>query len=428
MFLLQFFIVVLCLFFGTKKGGVNLGLYSALGLGLLYLIFDIELSQPPVTIILLILSIIIVTSAVEACGGLQLLIEHASRLIRSNPRRINLYAPLICYSLTLLSGTGHIIYSLLTVITESSKQHGLRPETPLSMSVIASQQAIVASPLSASTILMFSILSPYDVQLTDILMICLPATILSTLTMILIIPKIKKQRLESAASVSPHLSRPLNKPNNNPLPFAKRSLFIFFGSVMASILLCINIGQTTAANTTTSSTIQMFLLAAAGLIVIFCKISGTEILKQDVFSKGLQAIIAIIGVSWLGDSFIQTHKDVLLGSTFHIIERYPWSFCFFSFAMSIILFSQSVTVQLMYPLALSLGFSPYLLIAFVPSVCGYFFIPNYPTILAAIQFDSTGSTKVGSYLLNHSFMIPGLVSCSASIGYALLFTYLRFSL
>jgi len=172
----------------------------------------------------------------------------------------------------------------------------------------------------------------------------------------------------------------------------------------------------------------MLLLAAAGLIIIFCKISGTEILKQDVFSKGLQAIIAIIGVSWLGDSFIQTHKDILLGSTFHIIERYPWSFCFFSFAMSIILFSQSVTVQLMYPLALSLGFSPHLLIAFVPSVCGYFFIPNYPTILAAIQFDSTGSTKIGSYMLNHSFMIPGLISCTASIGYALLFTYLRFGL
>jgi anaerobic C4-dicarboxylate transporter DcuA len=426
--LLQALIVILCILAGSKKGGVNLGLFSALGLCVLYIIFNIKLSSPPVGILLLILSIILASSAVEACGGINFLIYKASRLIKTNPKRINYYSPLICYFLTLVSGTGHIIYSLLPIIAESSKKEGFRTEFPLSMGVIASQQAVLASPISASTVLLFTILSSYQVKLLDIFVICFPATLLSVLSMTLVILYLKKDKLYELSSLKEDSKIDTYTFDKSKYPFAIRAIVIYFLGIIVAICLSMGVGRDSFTQSSQTHVIQMTMLAVAGVILIFCKIPGTCLVKQRVFINGTQAIIAILGVSWLSDSFIFTNKEFLLSACFEHIKIYPWSFCLLAFVASMFLYSQSVTVQLLYPLAVSVGISPYLLIAFYPSVGGYFFIPNYPTMIAAIEFDKTGSTKIGSYILNHSFMLPGALAIVFSLSYSLLFTYLKYSL
>ncbi len=337
---------------------------------------------------------------------------------------------MLCYFLTIVCGTGHIIYSLLPIIAESAKKQNIAPEQSMAMSVIASQQAIVASPLSAATILLATILAPYNIGLTDIIIITIPASIMSITLSIVLITYIKSFTKKQKVNLEKTEILTNNTDKNNSFkkdtyPYAKKSIFLFVLGVFFAISMSVKGSDT---NISQSSIIQMTMLAIAGIITIICKIPGPQLTKQSVFFSGIQAIIAILGVAWLSDSFIQSHKDQLLSSCFDIIKIYPWSFCLLAFTLSIFLYSQSVTVQILFPLALSLGVSPVLLLAFYPSVCGYFFIPNYPTIIAAIQFDNTGSTKIGSYILNHSFMLPGCLATIFSIIFTFSLSYLRYYL
>ena len=166
--------------------------------------------------------------------------------------------------------------------------------------------------------------------------------------------------------------------------------------------------------------IEIIMLTTAAIILLATKTDGIKATKGSVFNAGMQAVIAIFGIAWMGDTFINGNIDAITTSLQDVVTRMPWLFGLALFFMSILLFSQAATIRAVAPLGIALGISPMLLIALFPAVNGYFFLPNYPTVVAAINFDSTGTTKIGKYLLNHSFMIPGLVATSVAIAVGLL--------
>jgi anaerobic C4-dicarboxylate transporter DcuA len=163
------------------------------------------------------------------------------------------------------------------------------------------------------------------------------------------------------------------------------------------------------------SMIMMIMLAAAGFIILFTKTTASEVTKASLFSSAGQAAIAVFGVVWMSGTFMN-HNYVLIKSTLgDIVTSYPWSFALALFALSILLFSQASTTKALMPLGLSLGLPPAFLIGIFPAVNGHFFIPGYPTLLTAIQFDRTGTTKIGKYVLNHSFMLPGIITTGSAV-------------
>ena len=161
--------------------------------------------------------------------------------------------------------------------------------------------------------------------------------------------------------------------------------------------------------------IEIVMMSTAGLMLIFSKADIGKAVKGSVFIAGMQAVIAIFGIAWMGDTYFNGNMEFFKSRIAEIVTAYPFLFAIALFVMSIFLFSQAATVRTLYPLGLLLGISPMALIAMFPAVNGYFFIPNYPTVVAAINFDRTGTTRIGKYVLNHSFQIPGFVATIVAI-------------
>ena len=320
------------------------------------------------------------------------------------------------YLFTFVAGTGHVAYSVLPVIAEVATETKIRPERPLGIAVIASQQAITASPISAATVALLGLLAGFDITLFDILKITIPATIVGVLVGALFSMKVGKELVED-----PEYQKRLKEGlfNNKKIEIKdvknKRSAMIsvlifilatafivLFGSfegMRPSFLIdgeIVTLGM--------SSIIEIVMLSAAAIILLVTKTDGIKATQGSVFPAGMQAVIAIFGIAWMGDTFLQGNMGQLTLSIEGIVQQMPWLFGVALFVMSILLYSQAATVRALVPLGIALGISPYMLIALFPAVNGYFFIPNYPTVVAAINFDRTGTTKIGKYVLNHSFM------------------------
>lgn len=178
MFWTELCFILVALMIGARIGGVFLGMVGGLGVGVMVFIFGLTPSTPPIDVILIILSVVLAAASLQASGGLDLLVKLAEKILRRHPRYITLLAPFICYIFTFMSGTGHVVYSLLPVISEVARDSGIRPERPLSISVIASQQAITASPISAAMAAMIGLMAPLGVSISTIMMICVPATLI----------------------------------------------------------------------------------------------------------------------------------------------------------------------------------------------------------------------------------------------------------
>jgi anaerobic C4-dicarboxylate transporter DcuA len=339
-----------------------------------------------------------------------------------------LLAPLVTYTFTFLAGTGHVAYSVLPVIAEVARETKIRPERPLGIAVIASQQAITASPISAATVALLGLLAGFDITLFDILKITIPATLIGVIVGAFASMKVGKElvddpeyqrRLKSGELDNSHIE--LNDIKN--LFSAKLSVILF----IAATVLIVLFGSIPSLRPTFDgrtlgmpSLIEILMLTTAAVILLVTKTSGAKAAQGSVFSAGMQAVIAIFGVAWMGDTFINGNIAQLTGSIEGIVTEMPWLFGVALFVMSILLYSQAATVRAIMPLGIALGLNPMLLIALFPAVNGYFFIPNYPTVVAAINFDRTGTTKIGKYILNHSFMMPGLVATIVAIAVGIL--------
>lgn len=421
MFLLQFAIVLLCIFVGARVGGIGLGVFGGLGLAILSFGFGLKPAGLPIDVMFMIMAVVAAAAAMQAAGGLDYMIKIATKILRRNPKHITFIAPAVTWLFTFLAGTGHVAYSVLPVIAEVSRQNGIRPERPMSMAVIASQFAIVASPIAAAVVAVVAYLEPQGIHLGDVLMVTIPSTTLGIFIACLFVNKMGKELKDD-----PEYQRRLNDPKYADTfasttsvkevevsKTAKISVSLFlFGSLLVVIMGAVPSLRPVFDGKPMgmAHTIEIIMLAIGALIILTCKPDGTEITKGSVFHAGMRAVIAIFGIAWLGDTLMQAHMTEVKEMVKGLVETAPWAFAFALFVLSVLVNSQGATVATLFPLGIALGIPAPVLIGVFVAVNGYFFIPNYGPIIASIDFDTTGTTKIGKYILNHSFMIPGLLS------------------
>ena len=421
--LIQLLFVLVCIIVGARIGGIGLGVMGGLGVAILTFVFGLEPTAPPIDVMLMIAAVISAAGAMQAAGGLDFLVKIAEKLLRRHPQYVTILAPLVTYTFTFLAGTGHVAYSVLPVIAEVARETKIRPERPLGIAVIASQQAITASPISAATVALLGLLAGFDITLFDILKITIPATLIGVLVGAFASMKVGKELIDDPEYQRPLASGDLDNTHVElnaikNLFSAKLSVILF----IAATVLIVLFGSIPSMRPTFDgktlgmpSLIEILMLTTAAIILLVTKTSGAKAAQGSVFSAGMQAVIAIFGVAWMGDTFINGNLAQLTGSIESVVTEMPWLFGVALFVMSILLYSQAATVRAIMPLGIALGLNPMLLIALFPAVNGYFFIPNYPTVVAAINFDRTGTTKIGKYILNHSFMMPGMVATVVAI-------------
>lgn len=429
---LQLLFVLLAIIVGARVGGIGLGVFGGLGLAVLTFIFGLEPTTPPIDVMLMIVAVIAAAGCMQAAGGLDLMVKWAEKILRRHPQRITLLSPLVTYLFTFFAGTGHVAYSVLPVIAEVARETGIRPERPMGIAVIASQQAITASPISAATVALLGMLAGYDITLFDILKISIPCTLVGVLVGALYSMRVGKELKDDPVYQARLKSGELSGANYCTAEVANpgkalTSVLLFLGATVGIVLFG-SIDSLRPSFQTSEGVvvmqmahiIEVLMLSVAALILLLTGTSGMKAAKSSVFNAGMQAVVAIFGIAWMGDTFISGNIAVIKENIFGLVTDMPWLFGIALFVMSILLFSQAATIRALLPLGMALGISPYMLIALFPAVNGYFFIPNYPTVVAAINFDTTGTTRIGKYVLNHSFMMPGLISTIVAVGLGIL--------
>ncbi|KIC93048.1 anaerobic C4-dicarboxylate transporter family protein [Flavihumibacter solisilvae] len=437
---LQLAVLVIMILIGSRLKGIALGLMGILGMFIFVQVFRMRPTAPPGDVMLIIISIVTTAAALQAAGGLDYLVYLAEKIIRKQPKGIIFIAPFTVYALCLFAGTAHIVYSLLPVISEVSTNTRIRPERPLSISVIASQFAMTGSPMSAATAAMAALLMVPGASLM-IMKVCIPACIIGLLAGALSVYKMGKElkddpvfqekmkdpEFEKAMTAAAAETKRVIKPG------AKTAVLIFAIAIAMVVLggsfphLVPNMAEgvpnfsVNADGTLKMVTIiEIVTLSAAALIMLITKTSAADIVKASLFNSMASAVISVFGVVWMSSTFMAHNEEVIKQAMGGLTANYPWTFAIAVFLMGTLMFSQSATAKAMMPLGMTLGLPVPVLIAMFPATNSYFFLPGYPTLVAAINIDRTGSTKIGKYVLNHSFMRAGLVTTTVSIVVGLL--------
>ena len=432
--LLQLFIVLALIFIGARVGGIGLGIYGMVGVFILVFIFGMHPGKVPIDVMLIIASVITATAALQAAGGLDYLVGLAANFLRKHPTHITYYGPLTTWLFCLVAGTAHTSYSLLPIISEIAKNSKIRPERPMTVATIAASLGITGSPMSAATAAVIStdLLGGQGIELKDILLVCIPASLIAILVSSFVQNRIGKeleddpeyQRRVKEGLINPQAeAEAMVQMTQKPAPHAKRAVLAF----LLGVVLVVIFGSAPSLRpsyevdgvTKTLSmpeTIEILMMSIAALILIVGKANVKKAVSGNIFGAGMNAMISIFGIAWMGDTFFNGNIEFFKEHIAEIVTEYPFLFSVALFIMSIMLFSQAATVRTLYPLGIGLGISPLALVAMFPAVNGYFFIPNYPTEVAAINFDTTGTTRIGKYVLNHSFQLSGFITTFVSIG------------
>ena len=463
--LIQLAIVLAMIFIGARVGGIGLGIYGMIGVLILVFGFGMHPGKVPIDVMLIIVSVITATAALQAAGGLDYLVTLAARFLRKHPEQITYYGPLTTWLFCLLAGTAHTCYSLLPIISEIARKNKIRPERPITVATISASLGITGSPMSAATAAIISadILGGKGIELKDVLLICIPSSFIAILVASFVQNRVGKEleqdpeyqrRLKAGlleeesrgydgtevrgdenteesreGNLAPSSSR-TPAPSNEK--YARRAVLAFllgvvlvvlFGSI-PSLRPSFNVdGEVT--RLTMPETIEIIMMSIAALILIVGKADVKKAVSGNIFGAGMNAMVSIFGIAWMGDTFFNGNLEFFRSHIADIVTQYPFLFSVALFIMSIMLFSQAATVRTLYPLGIGLGINPLALTAMFPAVNGYFFFPNYPTEVAAINFDTTGTTRIGKYVVNHSFQLSGFITTivSIAVGY-LIITFL----
>lgn len=421
MFYVHMLLLLAVIFVGIRHGGIAFGLLGGLGVSVLAFVFGIAPGSPPVSVMLIILAVVAASATLEATGGLKLLVKFAEKLLRKHPEHIVFLGPLCTYSLTVLVGTGHSVYPLLPVIYDVSYKKGIRPERPLAMATVASQMGITASPIAAAAavVLATAVDNNLDINLLDVLMVTIPATLTGLLVACTWSLKrgkdLDKDEEFQARLTDDEFRESLTDPKADEVQTpqaestAKKGLTVFLLGIFAVIMVAMFSKQILPVGVKMSVAIQFMMLSVGGIILLATNISPKKIVTSNVFTAGMTAVIIIFGIAWMSDTIIEHHKTYLVSAVSDIVSVYPWTFAIAMFVSSIFLKSQAAVLTIMLPLGFSLGIPAPVLIGVLPACYAYFFFPFYPSDLAAISFDRTGTTHIGKYVLNHSFIIPGFI-------------------
>jgi anaerobic C4-dicarboxylate transporter DcuA len=432
--ILQLFIVLALIFIGARVGGIGLGIYGMVGVFILVFIFGMHPGKVPIDVMLIIASVITATAALQAAGGLDYLVGLAARFLRKHPTHITYYGPLTTWLFCLVAGTAHTSYSLLPIISEIAKNSKIRPERPMTVATIAASLGITGSPMSAATAAVIStdLLGGQGIELKDILLVCIPASLIAILVASFVQNRVGKeleddpeyQRRVREGLIDPEAeAMAMAQMEQSPNPHAKWSVLAF----LLGVVLVIVFGSAPSlrpsfevdgvvTQLSMPETIEILMMSMAAVILLVGKASVKQAVSGNIFSAGMNAMIAIFGIAWMGDTFFNGNLEFFKSHIADVVTQYPFLFSVALFIMSIMLFSQAATVRTLFPLGIGLGIPPLALVAMFPAVNGYFFFPNYPTEVAAINFDTTGTTRIGKYVLNHSFQLSGFITTFVSIG------------
>ena len=464
--IIQLLIVLGALWVGSRYGSLALGAISGIGLALLVFGFGLKPGTPPTDVIYIIIAAITCAGIMQASGGMDWLIQIAERLLRKHPDRITFLAPLTTFFLTVLVGTGHVVYTLMPIICDIALKKGIRPERPCGVASIASQVGITCSPIAAAVVAFVSISNAngFDITIPRVLMISIPACVCG-----LMAAAAASYRRGLDLNKDPQFQAKLKDPAqynyiygsgattlDKEIPqSAKNAVFIFLAALAVIVLFAalpqllpsyttvkvvkgagdvMIIGGTkvsaaalakagvVATGLTETGTIalkmnlviQIVMISAAALMIIFCKAAPKKAVAGPVWQSGMVAVVAIYGIAWLADTYFSNYMDEMQNMLADVVKAYPWSIAFVFFMVSVLINSQGAVVVAMLPLAYNLGIPGPVLLGVLPAVYGYFFIPNYPSDIATVNFDRSGTTVIGKYLLNHSFMMPGLICVTTS--------------
>ncbi len=436
MLYIQFLFLLLMLYLGSRYGGIGLGAISGIGLAVEVFIFKMPPTSPPIQVMLIIMAVVTCAAILEAAGGLKYMLQVAERLLRSRPRLVTLLGPLVTYTMTFLLGTGHAVYTIMPIIGDVALKNDIRPERPMAAASVASQLGITASPISAAVVYYLSQLGGVMEGLTlmSILSVTVPATFLGTLGMVLYSMR-RGVELKDDPEYQRRLQDPLwgDRIRNTTattlgekLPVgARNSVLLFLLALVVIVVIAmvpelrtLQVGEKAIKM---DAIIQMMMLAFGGLILWATKTRSAKVPEGVVFKSGMVAAIAIFGIAWMSDTYFQYAMPSFKTGITAMVTEYPWSFALAMFIVSVVINSQAATCRMMLPVGLGLGLPPALLIGIMPSSYGYFFIPNYPSDIATVNFDITGTTRIGKYYFNHSFMVPGLIGVVTAclVGYGL---------
>jgi len=438
--LVQLLIVLSLIFIGARVGGIGLGIYGMVGVFILVFVFGMRPGNIPIDVMLIIASVITASAALQASGGLDYMVEKASKFLRKHPEQITYLGPLVTWLFTMLAGTAHTSYSLLPIIAEISKNSKIRPERPMTVATIAASLGITSSPMSAATAAVISteLLGGKGIGLNDVLLITIPSSLIAIIVAAFVQNRVGKELEddpEYQRRVREGLIQPVDEVQTQPQtalnPWAKWSVLAF----LLGVVLVVLFGSVPALRPSFEvdgvmkplsmpQTIEIVMMSIAALILLVGKADVKAAVSGNIFSAGMNAMIAIFGIAWMGDTFFNGNLEFFKSHIAGIVTQYPFLFAIALFIMSIMLFSQAATVGTLFPLGIGLGIAPLALVAMFPAVNGYFFIPNYPTEVAAINFDTTGTTRIGRYVLNHSFQLAGFITTFVSIGVGYLITTL----
>lgn len=404
------------------------------GVFILVFVFGMKPGNLPIDVMLIIVSVITAAAALQAAGGLDYLVGLAAKFLRKHPTHITYFGPLTTWLFCLVAGTAHTCYSLLPIISEIATNSKIRPERPLSVATIAASLGITGSPVSAATAAIIStdLLGGAGIELKDVMIICIPASLIAILVAAfvqnrigkeLVDDEVYKERVAKGIIDPEHDSKLIDEMIKNPNPRAKYAVVAF----LLGVLMVVVFGSVPSLRpsfmvdgmlhrVTMPETIEIVMMSVAALILVVGKANVHDAVKGNVFGAGMNAMVAIFGIAWMGDTFFNGNLAFFKEHIANVVTQYPFLFAIALFFMSIMLFSQAATVRTLYPLGIGLGIAPLALVAMFPAVNGYFFLPNYPTTVAAINFDRTGSTHIGRFVVNHSFQVAGFITTFVSIG------------
>ena len=389
MFGAELVIVLLAIYLGARLGGIGIGFAGGLGVLVLTLIFQIKPGAIPFDVIEIIMAVIAAIAAMQVAGGMDYLVSLAERMLRRHPKYITFLAPLVTWFMTVLAGTGHTAFSTLPVITEVAKEQGIRPSRPLSIAVVA---------------------------------ICIPVTLLAVM-LTAIVCNFLGCELKDDPVYQERLAKGEVRLRGSQVfelqPHAKRSVLLFLIGIVAVMFYATAISDTVGLIKNPvlprNEAIVVFMLTIATLISITCKIDTGEVLNASTFKSGMSACVCVLGVAWLGDTFVKAHISDIQAVAGDLLHNYPWLLAVVLFFAATLLYSQAATTKALMPAALLLGVSPLTAIASFAAVSALFVLPTYPTLLAAVEMDDTGSTRIGKYVFNHAFLIPGVIAITLCV-------------
>ncbi|GLH67129.1 anaerobic C4-dicarboxylate transporter [Geothrix edaphica] len=427
MFWTQFFLVLAAILLGIRKGGVALGLIGGLGVAVLVLLFRVAPGTPPIDVMLIILAVVTASATLQVAGGLDYLVQLTERVLRAHPKYVTILAPLSTFLLTVCVGTGHAVYALLPVISDVALKTRIRPERPMAISSVASQMGITASPVAAAvtTFLAMAAKNGHPVGLFDIVRITLPAGIIGVLAAAAWSFNRGKELDQDPEFLErmkdPEFAKALDAnvtTLDKKIPFtAKLSVGLFFAGVLTIILIAMKPSLLPLVNgkaVPMTTVVQIVMLAFGSFILFATQVKAPDIARSSVFIAGMIAVVSIFGIAWMSETFIKANEGYLVANIKAMVQMAPWTFALAMFAVSAFVKSQAATLTIMLPFGYALGLPTSLLLGLIPASYAYFFFAFYPSDLAAINMDRTGTTRIGKYLLNHSFMIPGLIGVSVS--------------